>query len=220
MARRQSRPERFPDWSGETVICIASGPSLTPDECEQVRLARQGERCRVIAINDNYLLAPFADVLYACDERWWDLHINALRLHKFTGELWTCNSLAHRKYGITHIHARNAPGLSLWPGVIHHGGNGGYQAIGLAHQFGAARVLLLGYDMQQTAGRVHWFGDHPQGLNNAQGLAKWPQRFEQLAEQLQSAGVEVINCTSETALRCFKRKTLAEALLNDDNQDS
>ncbi len=215
--RLPNTPERFPDWSGETVVCIASGPSLTLKQVEIARQAQRAGRCRVIVVNDNYRIANFADVLYACDERWWDLHFAAIHASQFRGQLWTCNRLAHRKYGITHIHARNAAGLSMWPGVLHHGTNSGYQAIGLAHQFGAARVLLLGYDMQQTDGKTHWFGEHPSGLNNAQGIAKWAKQFVALAEQLTIAGVEVINCTAQSALRCFPRRSIEEVLPPDEH---
>lgn len=218
MARLRNIPPSYPDWTDNTVVCIASGPSLT---AEQVAIAHQAQRaglCKVIAINDNYRLAPFADVLYACDERWWDTHIGEIWRAGFAGALWTCSRVAFRKHGLAHIQSRNAPGLSLSAGVIHHGFNSGYQAIGLAHQFGAARVLLLGYDMQHTGGRSHWFGEHPKGFKNAPGVAKWAKQFEGLAQQLTGAGLDVINCTEQTALTCFPRKSIGEVFPPNDNE--
>jgi hypothetical protein len=57
-----------PVWAGETAVLVASGPSLCPSDVDRVR-----GRARVIAVNDGYRLAPWADVLYACDRRWVDV---------------------------------------------------------------------------------------------------------------------------------------------------
>lgn len=90
--------------------------------------------------------------------------------------------------------------------------NSGYQAINLAYHFGVSRIILIGYDMQRTEGRSHWHGDHPKGLTNAEGVAKWASRFPQLAADLEREGVEVVNCSKETALNCFKRARLEDVI--------
>lgn len=73
---------------------------------------------------------------------------------------------------------------------------------------GAERIILIGFDMQQTAGRSHWHGNHPSGLGNAEGVAGWRKNFPALAADLAARGVETINCTIETALDCFPRADL------------
>lgn len=206
--RRENFSAQFGRWKDATVICIASGPSLTDDQIAIVRAAHATDRCRVIAVNDNWKKAPFADVLYACDDSWWQFHIAAIRQSKFAGELWTASRSAQLRHRLMHVHGISRPGLSQSLGVIHHGGNSGYQAIGLAHQFGAARIVLIGYDMQKTGGSAHWFGNHPPGFHNAPSLARWVTHFDQLAADLRGIGVEVINCTRETALACFTRDNL------------
>jgi len=95
---------------------------------------------------------------------------------------------------------------------IHSGLNSGYQAIGLAYALGADRIILIGYDMQHTGGARHWHGDHPDGLKNAQGVEKWVKHFESLAVDLEGEGIEVVNCTIETALTCFQRADLRDVL--------
>jgi hypothetical protein len=97
-------------------------------------------------------------------------------------------------------------------GEVNTGQNSGYQAIGLAYQFGAARILLTGFDMQHTAGRSHWHGDHPAGMGNAQNIHRWVRHFAALADDLRAVGVEVVNCTRETALECWPRSTLEAEL--------
>lgn len=206
--KKESFAAQFGRWKGSTIVCIASGPSLSDEQIATVKAAHFAGACRVIAVNDNWKKAPFADVLYACDDTWWQFHIAAVRKSQFSGELWTASRSAQLRHRLMHVHGISRPGLSQSLGVIHHGGNSGYQAIGLAHQFGAARIILIGYDMQKTGGLSHWFGDHPPGFHNAPSLARWTTHFDQLAADLRGIGVEVINCTGETALACFTRDTL------------
>lgn len=85
---------------------------------------------------------------------------------------------------------------------LHYGNNSGYQAINLAYLFGAKRIILLGYDMHAIGPR-HFFGEHPGSLSSGSDYADWIPRFNQLAADLKSEGVEVINCTRSTALHCF-----------------
>lgn len=88
--------------------------------------------------------------------------------------------------------------------------NSGAGAASLAAFWGARRIILLGYDCQKTGGRAHWHGDHPAGLGNAGSVDKWPAQFRLLASHL--AGLEVINCSRETALQAFPRRPLEEVL--------
>ena len=95
---------------------------------------------------------------------------------------------------------------------VHHGQNSGYQAVGLAYHLKADRIILIGFDMQRTGGKSHWHGDHPRGLNNADAVHKWPRHFPALAADLREDGVEVVNCTIETALTCFPCADLRDVL--------
>lgn len=106
------------------------------------------------------------------------------------------------------------PGLSLDPELVHTGSNSGYQAINLAVLLGAARILLLGYDMRITGERTHWHGDHPVGMTNPlQGtLAGWVPAFAGAAADLERLGVVCINCSRETALTCFPRARVEDVL--------
>lgn len=162
-------------------------------------------------MNTTFRAAPWADALYACDLAWWDRHIDEVR-QSFAGESWTQTPEAARRHGLRFIDGRPGRGLSKERGVIHQGGNSGYQAIGLAVDQGAERIVLLGFDMQDTGGRTHWHGDHPQGLRNASPFASWIGKFGQLAVDLQRDGIAVLNATRETALTCFERAPLEKAL--------
>ena len=132
----------------------------------------------------------------------------------FRGELWTQCAAAAPEYGLRRMPSQNLPGLSDRTGYINQGGNSGYQAIGLAHQFGASRVLLLGYDMQRTGGKSHWHGDHPKPLGNVAKLlpGQWVKQMDRLALDAAACGLEIINCSRQTALSCFPRTTIKECL--------
>lgn len=103
-------------------------------------------------------------------------------------------------------------GEGLGRKVMHFGDNGGYQAINLAYLWGARRILLLGYDMQLTGGMRHWFGDHPPPLNSGSDYSNWIRKFRRLAADLEAEGVQVINCSRETALDCWPRMEIERAL--------
>lgn len=200
-------------WPGATVVILASGDSLSLEQCSAVRRWRElpdaAPPRRVIAINTTFRRAPWADVLYGCDAPWWRVYMKDVK-QTFAGDLWTQDEPARREFDINWIESRNAPGLSRKPGLIHQGGNGGYQAINLAAQAGAKRMILLGFDMRGT----HWHGKHPSGLSNTPDhmFKTWIQKFEHLAADLAADGIEVKNCTPESALNWFPHVPLSEAL--------
>ncbi len=159
-------------------------------------------------------MAPWADFLYACDSRWWEHHEPI----EFEGEKWTHAPIEknglyetqHKvaaKYGLRVMPGKHGRGLGT--AHINYGGNSGYQAINLAYMFGAGSIVLLGYDMQKTDGQQHWFGDHPEGpMKVDSNYSGWWNDFAKLGSDLARKGVEVINCTRETALTCFRRESL------------
>jgi len=128
------------------------------------------------------------------DRAWWRKHLADVR-RSFRGVLVSCTRQAGE---VRHV-------------VFDYGENSGAGAIGLAVHAGAQRILLLGYDCQRTGGRSHWHGDHPAGLDNAGVVDAWPAQFAAFARGLAST-VAITNCTRESALTCFPRASLQEAL--------
>lgn len=194
-----------PLWKGETVVCIASGPSLTADDVHFIN-----GKARAIVINTTYALAPWADCLYACDGKWWRAHQDAA---SFKGMKVSLDADAAR-FGAIVLKSGTVNGLSKDPSVLCTGRNSGYQAINLAFLLGAARIVLLGYDMQYGPNREsHWHGDHPTGLQVRSDYAGWLKHFDALAGHLREAGIDVVNCTRRTALEMFPRLALEDALV-------
>lgn len=207
-----------PMWRGETVAVLATGPSLTPADVEFVR-----GRARVIAVNDSYRLAPWADILYAADDKWWQWQYrdHAAAIASFTG-LRFCMEPGNLKksrpaavkpeWRVTVLKNAGVTGLELDPSAgLKNGRNSGYAAINLAVQLGATRIRLLGYDMSLgRGGKAHWFGSHPAG--GSPQLTKFRLYFPTIAEPLKASGVEVLNCSRRSALTCFPKVALERAL--------
>ena len=132
----------------------------------------------------------------------------------FKGKLWTQaegSGDPDRKWAADNGLAvqTGSHGNGLGKGVMHYGNNSGYQAINLAFLFGATKIILLGYDMCVSQdGRRHFFGDHPKEIHANSDYREWVPRFEALGKDLESEGVEVINCSRRTALTAFKRGEL------------
>ncbi len=147
--------------------------------------------------------------MYACDWRWWHHYIGSVR-QGFGGECWTCSEQARDEFGLYWIRGAPGDGLHTDPDTILHGMNSGHQAINLACVFGAARILLLGYDCQHTGGKSHWHGDHPRYLGNARCVSQWAKGFKQQSIHARLRGIEIINCSRATALQCFPRRELTE----------
>lgn len=98
-------------------------------------------------------------------------------------------------------------------GRIGYGGNSGFQALNLALQFGARRVILVGFDMHLADG-VHWHGRHAANLNNptAASLARWAALLDRQAPAIAALGVEVLNASPASALTAYRKVPLEDAL--------
>lgn len=139
-----------------------------------------------IAVSDAYRLAPWASALVSADKAWWRLHNP-----EFAGATYTLADVPW---------VEKVRDLAM-------GSNSGLLACHVAvTQLGAQRLLLLGLDMRGT----HFFGRHPEPLKNTK-----PERFAQMRKQFENwrhRGVEVWNCNPESALECFPKMTLEDAL--------
>lgn len=114
------------------------------------------------------------------------------------------------------VHVRDADKMMFdEPGVIGTGGNSGFQAINLAAQFGAKKILLTGFDMHRANG-VHWYGPNPSNMNNPGdgNFVRWRRALDDQAGILAAMGIEVINASDGTALTCFRQQSI-EKTLND-----
>lgn len=181
------------DLRGRTVVCIASGPSLTDADCALV----EASGVPAIAVNNSWQIARFAAILYAGDDRWWDIHHAAIDIG---AERWTCAVRAAHTYQLQ-LHKIRGPY------------NSGLRAIQLAQELGARRAILLGYDCQYAGERRHWHGDHVCPLGNAGSVRKWLGQFTEASRVLT---IEIVNASRASALTCWPRVALEAALAGRD----
>lgn len=178
----------------KTIIFIASGPSLTANDCALA----SGSGYPVIAVNSSWRAVPDCQHIFAADFSWWEYYHDSLQTR---AELWTQSKRAHARFGV-----------KLFRPVESGPFNSGQLAIQLAAHICAERVILLGYDCTLANG-AHWHGRHPATMHNPvpREVTRWHTDFSSLAGAL--PGVEIINASRETALTCFTRLPL-EAVLN------
>ncbi len=200
----------WPDWSGETTVIVGTGPSAAV-----VPLDIAKGKAKVFVIKSGWELAPWADALYGLDKGWW---IANRGVPKFTGLKFSPSPTACKVYGITQITLKpRAEILTEKTGIIGcglrtGGGHSGFQAINLAIQFGAKKIVLVGFDMTLANG-THW-------KPNDRGVAKpeagrtesWRAALDGCADQFKALGVELLNTSETSALRSFEKVTLERAL--------
>jgi hypothetical protein len=182
------------------AVCIASGPSLTLQDVLLVKAWREAAENRfVVVVNNCFKIAPWADILYAMDYRWWNVYADEVKA-TFFGERITC-SQAYLPHQLVH-----APRLWPWENF----GNSGAGGVQVARFKGARRVVLVGYDCYR---KTHWHGDHPSPLYNCQSISVWPRQFQRLANKMKTRNVQVLNASRATALKCWPTIRLEDALV-------
>lgn len=161
-------------------------------------------------------MAPWSDLLYGLDKGWW---IANHGVPKFSGLKVSPSPTACRIYPeikCVRLKARAEILLketgTLGCGLKSGGGHSGFQAINLAVQFGATRILLVGFDMKMDR-RAHWHEDY-------RGIAKpepsrietWRVALDGCATQFTALGIDVINCTMASALTAYRKVPLADMI--------
>lgn len=190
---------------GGTAVCLGCGPSLTAEDVD----ACHG-RATVIAVNDAYRLAPWADALMASDGSWWRARHG---VPTFTGLKYSLDPSASRSPGVVVLQNTGSEGIEWQPTGLKTGHNSGAAAINLAVHFGARRIILLGYDMAaRDEAHSHFFGAHVPPLRGQSPYPLFRRMLATMAGPLADAGIDVWNCSRQTALTCFPRRPLAEAL--------
>jgi hypothetical protein len=220
-----------PLFKGETVVCLASGPSLTQEICDRIRDAE----CRTIVVNSSCMLAPWADVLYFTDSGWYDARKELVA--NWPGLVVSMSRQAKRELDTPEMVKARGPrilrvkgaGDPSWPprlpGMpkrlgfppvgspeIHQGRNSGNTAVSLAIAMGASRVLLVGYDCQLVNGREHHHEEYKGPRDLTIYDLEFRHAFRGWNEAAQNSGVEILNCTHGSAITEFPFADLDEVL--------
>lgn len=199
----------WPDWTGETVAIVASGPSA-----KKAGVAALRGRAKVLAIKKTIELVPWADAVYGCDGPWWQ---DVRGLPKFGGVKMSWADRACDEFGLLKV---SIPDKKLdrlmfeTTGVVGSGGNSGFQALNLAAQFGAKRILLIGFDLHGRGGE-HWYGRNGWNFANnptEDNYRRWRAAFAGSAGDIAVREIDVINASEWSDLKCFRKMTIEQAL--------
>jgi hypothetical protein len=191
------------------VYIIGGGPSLTPEAIQSVK----GRRA--IAINMSYLSAPWADLLFFADQRWWDREFKERKdkLLGFPGRIvTTCTSVAHPKLSYVKRSLPANAGISRSPDTVSFERTSVHGAMNLCYHLGAKRIVLLGVDNRDAPnGRIHHHDEYP-WVRRQESWGIKGEQFGLAARDLAKLGVEVINCSPVSTLTYWPIRPLADVL--------
>jgi hypothetical protein len=182
-------------FTNQTALVFATGPSLT-----KLWHPERPLLCPAIAVNDAHRIVPGADILYGTDVAWWQHHqavpgFKGLRVgYRGPGPA-----------GVAWLQGSGTEGFDSRLGYVRHGFNSGHAAVHLAAQLGAVRIVLVGFDMRDPNGKAHFFGNHSRQIErrHLDHYARWIGIFAVLAKELEKRGIQVLNATPGSALKCF-----------------
>jgi hypothetical protein len=201
------KPKWFPNWSEETCVIVASGPSAT-----DVDLRSAIGRTRFVAINNSWKLAPWADFLFACDYKWWNW-VNGCP--EFQGQKVTTDYRAsdNKEWNVLRLIARLDDDRLQSNGIVGWGGNSGFQALNMVVNFGCKKIILVGFDATIKYG-LHWHEPHPDEANPTPNKAlRWQRCLDNAAATLDRIlHVSVVNCSEKSRLGKFPKMSFEAAL--------
>ena len=180
------------------VAILAGGPSVTAEVVRDVR----AHNVRSVVINNSWLLMPDAECLFASDSNWWLARNPRISptLEEFPGERLHC------------MRFRDIEGVTfVTPHPIPAGSNSALQAARYEAKRGAELILLFGVDLRDDQ-LVHHYGPHGNGLHNPSKLHFRRARAAWEAYANEPHRPTIINCSPCSALTCFPKMTMEEAL--------
>lgn len=205
---------------GDIGIIVGTGPSLT----DKVIMDCGNSGLPLFGANNAWKVLDL-DVFHACNweyyHHYWEKGLKETPSIKYT--IW--EDVAKR-YNVNFLKGEWKGGLSRNKGVIYYHHGTGPQLINIAYHHGIKRMLLVGWDMAYR-GKVndrhytqprHYFGDDelsgkhfPKTGENGEftGLIK---EMETIIPE--DYGIEIINCTPNSAMTCFPMMDFDSALKN------
>jgi hypothetical protein len=195
-----------PEWRGQDAIIIGGGSSL--DRFDFSKLKGRN----TIGCNDAFRLGPeIVRICFFGDSSWF--HKNKWDLEKWSfGRIATCStSLGQIKLDWLLQLERSLNGLHEG-GVVGWNYSTGAAAINLAISLGAAKVFLLGFDLNRRKdGQSHWHNYNTKPIMDT-AFARFIRGFEAIKKDLHRfPEVSVFNVTDgSSGLHAFARITFEE----------
>lgn len=189
---------------GTDIFIVGGGSSLTNFDFSKLKDKN------VIAINSAFKRFDRDDViLYWGDASFGSANSKELLNHpskyKFTSTVFADTAIARNKTGVANSTILKKTGDYGYDSNINHvkGNNSGTQALNFALNLHPSRIFLLGFDMKYIGSKSHFHEYH----TCPTASSTYPERFipsmEKLAQQSSHLATKVINCSLDSALKCF-----------------
>jgi len=201
-------------------IVIGTGPSLTPEVIEQCKQA-QKQGIKLFGCNSAFLVFEL-DVFHACNPEYYDLYWDKLK--DYPADKWTWDKDCAEKYKINYIEGIWADGLSTDPNKIHYHHGSNPQLVNIAYHYGVKKMLLVGWDMRYPGKIGNQFYTEKRHFHDENPLTikHYPQtgsngEFTGLIKEMETIkpkdyGIDIVNCTPNSAMTCFPMMDLADAI--------
>jgi hypothetical protein len=204
------KPKWFPDWTNETCVIVASGPSAT-----SVDLRPAIGETKFVVVNNSWRLAPWADYLFAADYKWWQ---GCNGCSDFAGWKVTTDRRAAeiKEWNLLRLVALLSDDRIQTTGtVVGWGGNSGFQALNMVVLFKCTRIILVGFDATIRHG-LHWHDPYDRVSENptSNKTLRWQRSIDGAAVSLGGIGVRVINCSDISRIKKYPKMSFEDALLS------
>lgn len=188
-----------------TVFIIGGGPSLKGFDFSKI------SDKHIIGVNNAFMLGDFVDVCWFGDVNWYER--NKSQLDNFKGlKYHCCNRSASRPDTIRYTRGK-PQGIDKDPTKVAWNNNSGGSAINLAYHLGAARIILLGFDMKfNEFGENNWHDYHVKRDPKWNPYYRFLKCFPMIAHDAKKLGIEIINTSLDSALNMFPKKSIDEVL--------
>lgn len=193
----------WPDWRGQTALIVGTGPSAAT-----LPLSLAFNKAQCIAIKGAWQFVPWAGALYGIDVGWWFANHG---VPGFLGQKFTPSPQAAKAFRLHQTRVKLGAKIILDPpgtigcGLKDGGGHSGWQAINLAVQFGARRIVLAGFEMTLAHGARFNGGSAGAGKADAGRVERWRLEMDAAVDEFTRIDCDVINATPGSALRAYPR---------------
>lgn len=224
-------------WDGSDVWILGGGPSIpeqfgipeevtqqvvtgtTPPSVYSSYMEVLHER-HIIGVNMAYRIGNWIDIVAFGDSGFFLREREGLS--KFPGLKVAFHSTSKNETWVKFLgRDPKSKGLSTNSGRVCWNGNSGAAAINVAVHTGAKRIFLLGFDMKIGVNKFqHWHNLYNKGPvqdTDQRRVRKLPFErhmvgFPVIAEDAKALGITIINVCPDSAIQCFQKMTLKEAL--------
>lgn len=207
-------------WQDGTCWIIGGGASLRtefniPNEMNGDAMSEYGDYMKplhkehVIGVNGAFMLGNWVDVCFFGDKDWY--FDNRAELEDYTGVVIGCaNFLQHARWTYLDVHyvekyTGKGFGISEHKQRVCWNKSSGAAAISLAYLFGCRRIILLGFDMQNTGTRSHFHNLYDGAQIKQEVFDKHLKCWDQIAADAQRLGVEILNASEHSVITHFKK---------------